>query len=189
MNVLSIDIDYAYSPTISAYDDFIEGVRISVEEQEKILEHHNVPKPVCNPAKMHNLEVVLKNNIKPNAPITIIENHNQILDFLPDDISFSIYNFDHHHDIYYPGWHSLDTLDEGNWVYFLKDKKINSYTWIRNEDSEDMNFILSELDFDIEERYTIENMPMFDSVVFCISSRWTGTSGKENIMRLINILQ
>ena len=129
-NILSIDIDYAYSPTISVYDDYIEGVRISEEEQELILQKHNVPKPICNPEKIKVLESVIKNNINLNAPIILIENHDQILDFLPSDRKLSIYNFDHHHDVYYPGWHSLDTLDEGNWVYFLKDKNVLEYIWV-----------------------------------------------------------
>ena len=187
-NILSIDIDYAYSPTISVYDDYIEGVRISEEEQELILQEHNVPKPTCNPEKIKILESVIKNKINLNAPIILIENHDQILDFLPNNKQLAIYNFDHHHDVYYPGWHSLDTLDEGNWVYFLKDKNILEYIWIRNEDSENMDFDLPELDFSIEERYNIENMPMFDLVFFCISSRWTGSTGKQNIMRLIDLI-
>ena len=68
-NILSIDIDYAYSPTISVYDDYIEGVRISEEEQELILQEHNVPKPTCNPEKIKVLESVIKNKINLNAPI------------------------------------------------------------------------------------------------------------------------
>ena len=188
MNVLSIDIDYAYSPSISNYDEFIEGVRISDEEQSSILKNNAIFKPECNPEKLNILKSVVKNNIKKHAPVIIIENHDEILNFLPDNIKMSIYNFDHHHDIYYPGWHSLDKLDEGNWVYFLKDKNVTEYTWFRNSDSEDMLFDLPELKFNIKQVYNINNtLPMFDITFFCISSRWSGLTGKENVMELVKL--
>ena len=43
-NVLSIDIDYAYSPTISLYDDHIEGSRISLQDQQKKYQNYKVKK-------------------------------------------------------------------------------------------------------------------------------------------------
>ena len=56
MNVLSIDIDYAYSPSISNYDEFIEGSRISDEEQLSILKNKVIFKPECNPQKLNILK-------------------------------------------------------------------------------------------------------------------------------------
>jgi hypothetical protein len=119
MNVLSIDIDYAYSPSISSYDEFIEGVRISDEEQSLILETNAIFKPECNPEKLNILKSVVKNNIKKHA--------------------------------------------------------------------EDMLFDLPELKFNIKQVYNIGNLPMFDITFFCISSRWSGLTGKENVMELVKL--
>jgi hypothetical protein len=48
MNILSLDIDYAYSPTISAYDDYVVGSSISTEAQKKIFKDKNLPEPKAN---------------------------------------------------------------------------------------------------------------------------------------------
>ena len=52
MNVLSIDIDYAFSPTISVYDDFVEGSRITLDEQNKIFQQNQLPTPEVNQEKL-----------------------------------------------------------------------------------------------------------------------------------------
>ncbi len=52
MHVLSIDIDYAYSPGIEMYDDHIIGSRITVTEQKKINRDLNLPPPKLNSEKL-----------------------------------------------------------------------------------------------------------------------------------------
>ncbi len=186
MHVLSIDIDYAYSPTISVYDDFVEGSKVTLEEQKKILDSLGMPSPKVNPTKIEILKQVVKKKTNPDTPTVICEHHNEILKYLPKGKKFSITNFDHHHDVYYPGWHEKEVLDEGNWVYHLNDSDIIKYTWVRNPDSEDLDDSIR-LDFELEEMIEpdIEKFPDFDILFFCISSHWTGDSGKEQILEVL----
>ena len=188
MNVLSIDIDYAYSPTISIYDDYVEGSRVTLEEQKSILAELGMPAPEVNPVKLEVLKQVVKEKTTRKTPIVIAERHDQIMDFLPKSKPFSIVNFDHHHDVYYPGWHSLDVLDEGNWVYFCGEQNMISYTWVRNEDSEDLPENLG-LQFKLEEvlKPNIHDFPVFDLVFACVSSHWTGDSGRKHLFEVLGV--
>lgn len=189
MEILSVDIDYAFSPTISEYDDFIEGSRISLSEQDKIISDNKLPQPKVNLDKISLLRDVIKSKTNFCTPILIIENHHQIISFLPRHSSYNIYNFDHHHDIFYPGWHNKEDLDEGNWVYHLNNKGLKNYFWFKNFDSEDYEANLN-LSFNFEERYLVdvEDLPSFDLVVFCKSTHWTGRQGKYQINKLLEDL-
>ena len=186
MHVLSIDIDYAYSPTISVYDDHVEGSRVTLEEQKLILEDLGMPAPKVNPEKISILKEVVREKTNHLTPVIICEHHNEILNYLPKDAAFSIVNFDHHHDVYYPGWHNKDVLDEGNWVYHLNERPIIKYTWVRNSDSEDLPKGL-ELNFTLVETVdpVIDELPSFDMLFFCVSQHWTGNSGKAQILDVL----
>ena len=191
MNVLSIDIDYAFSPSISAYDDFVEGSRISLDEQDKIFQQNQLPVPEINQEKLALLKSVMSLTVAESAPIVLADHHHQILDFLPVRQEFSIVNFDHHHDVYYPGWHDIDKLDEGNWVYFLKNSNMISYTWVRNPDSEDLPLEVSSLPFSVIEKYEIDvsSLPQFDIVFCCSSPHWTGRLGRKYLLEIIEVKQ
>ena len=184
--ILSIDIDYAYSPTISIYDDFVEGSRVTLEEQDKILSKLKMPKPEVNLEKIKLLKEVVKKKTTPRTPVIICEHHDEIMNYLPRDEKFSIVNFDHHHDVYYPGWHEKEVLDEGNWVYHLDNESIIKYTWVRNADSENLDRIIK-LDFEMEEvlEPNIDEFPSFDMLFFCASSHWTGDSGRKQILEVL----
>ena len=191
MNVLSIDIDYAFSPTISAYDDFVEGSRISLDEQDKIFQQNQLPAPEVNQEKLELLKNVMRSAVAKSSPIVIADHHHQILDFLPTQQQFSIVNFDHHHDIYYPGWHAIDKLDEGNWVYFLKNSDMISYTWIRNSDSENLPAEVGNLPFNVIEKCEVDvaSLPRFDIVFCCSSPHWTGAFGRKYLLDVIEVMQ
>ncbi len=174
MNVLTIDIDYAFSPSISIYDDYVIGSRISFESQKSILNEEKLPEPKLNIEKFNDIKKVL-NYARPNAPVISIEHHHEILDYIPKKIKVSLQNIDHHHDIFYPDWHDLDQLDEGNWVYHLsKTNQLEKYTWFKNNDSEpfcnciDLNFDFSQY-LEIKEKYIL--MP--DIIILCSSPHWT----------------
>jgi hypothetical protein len=188
LNVLSIDIDYAYSPTISIYEDYVEGSRISLLEQMDIFKENNLPMPRLNKKKLKLLKSVMREKTNLDTPIVIAEHHHQIVPFLPKDEPFNIFNFDHHHDVYYEGWHSIDELDEGNWVYFLQDNPIIKYTWFRNKDSEDFPKDMS-LKFETEEVYDfdLDDLPNFDLVFGCSSCHWTGNLGRKNLFKVLGV--
>ena len=173
MNVLSIDIDYAFSPTISLYDDFIVGSRIDYEEQQNILKVNNCCSPKLNKKKFKKLKKILK-NFK-NTSVVTIEHHHEIINHIFSFKNLHIQNIDHHHDIFYPGWHDLELLDEGNWVYHLsKLDKLKRYDWFRNKDSEnfcnsiDLNFEFKEY-FDLKVNYLLKP----DIIFLCSSPHWT----------------
>ena len=181
-NVLSIDIDYAYSPTISLYDDHIEGSRISLQDQQKILAELNLPEPEVNQEKLDLIQKVVSQKVARGTPVHIIQHHHDILKLLPLDTHMRIYNFDHHHDVFYPGWHDLNVLDEGNWVSYLSSHDVEDFYWIRNKDSEDRNDYVV-LDFAWHEIYLpiVKDLPKFDLVIGCISPHWTDSNGKEHL--------
>ena len=85
MHVLSIDIDYAYSPTISTYDDHVEGSRVTLEEQKLILEDLGMPAPKVNSRKLDVLKEVVRKKTNHLTPVIICEHHNEILNYLPKD--------------------------------------------------------------------------------------------------------
>ena len=132
-NVLSIDIDYAYSPSISAYDDYVEGSRISLGDQQKIFADLCLPEPVVNKEKLEVIKSVVTKTVRASTPVHIIDHHHDILAYRPENKELTIYNFDHHHDVFYPGWHTMDVLDEGNWVGHLQDHNVRDFYWIRNK--------------------------------------------------------
>ena len=182
LNVLSIDIDYAYSPSIAGYDDYIEGSRISLDEQKRLLSDVDAPQPAVNQAKLDLIREVVLQKVAKNTPFHMIENHNEILQLLPKNKELSIYNFDHHHDVFYPGWHTLEVLDEGNWVSHLGDYSIKSFYWIRNNDSEERMDNVS-LDFVWNEIYLLDinTLPSFDLVVGCVSPHWTDENSRKHL--------
>lgn len=174
MNVLTIDIDYAFSPSIAIYDDYIIGSRISIESQKSILNKKKLPEPKLNIEKFDSLKKILK-LVKTNAAVISIEHHHEILNYIPKNRKVLLQNIDHHHDIFYPGWHNLDELDEGNWVYHLsKTNQLEKYTWFKNNDSEafcnciDLNFEFNQ-HLEIKEDYVL--IP--DIIVLCSSPHWT----------------
>ena len=185
MNVLTIDIDYAYSPSISEYDDFVIGSRISLDQQKTILKENNCAKPVVNLQKFNQLCSIF-NLFRKEATIFTVQNHHEIMNYLNTDEDLYIENIDHHHDIYYPGWHDLGSLDEGNWVYHIsKTGKLKRYTWFRNKDSElfcstiDLNFQFIQHDV-----LKIEYITKPDIIVLCGSPHWT----LDTQSSLLNIL-
>ena len=185
MNILSLDIDYAYSPTISAYDDYVVGSTITLEAQEKILKDKNMPEPTVNTAKLKELRQTLTGKILPSSHLVIAKHHHDILSHLPRNKEFSIFNIDHHHDIFYPGWHSLDVLDEGNWAHRLADYNCQKYTWIRNKDSENLDATVK-IAFQYEEAYLEDvSLPNFDFVFCCSSPHWTGKAGQQVLLDLL----
>ena len=181
-NVLSIDIDYAYSPSISAYDDYVEGSRISLGDQQKIFADLCLPEPVVNKEKLEAIKSVVTKTVRASTPVHIIDHHHDILAYLPENKELTIYNFDHHHDVFYPGWHTMDVLDEGNWVGHLQDHNVRDFYWIRNKDSEGRLDNIG-LKFSWHEIYlpVIDEMPDFDVVVGCVSPHWTGENCREHL--------
>ncbi len=185
MNVLTIDVDYAFSPSISEYDDFVRGSAIDLDLQLQQLDRLGfVPK--LNEEKFCELISVVS-KLDKSVDYRKITHHQEILNFLPD-CNVTIFNIDHHHDIFYPGWHDKEILDEGNWVYHLK--TCDGYFWIRNHDSEDAPE--HDLPFDVRELCMtdfLSSFPFFDLVIFCASPHWTDAKGLNMVDKLISYIE
>jgi len=185
MNVLTIDVDYAFSPSISEYDDFVSGSVIDLNLQIEQLEKLGM-RPELNEKKFNELISVVK-RLGKNVSLEKVTHHHEILNVLPG-CNLTIFNIDHHHDIFYPGWHDKEILDEGNWVYHLE--TCDGYFWIRNKDSEDVPD--HNLSFDVRELYMndfLSSFPIFDSVVFCASPHWTDGRGNDIVEKLISYIE
>ena len=184
MKILSIDIDYMYSPLISRYDDFVVGKSISVDEQSKILAAAGfVPK--VNVAKKERIIKYLRKLDCARVPKIICENHDQIMPFIEKNEFIEVVNIDHHHDVFYPGWHDINVIDEGNWVLHLSKKTKLDYTWVRNKDSENLSPAVK-LDFSYKEIY-LEKLDKkeFGLIFICISPHWTGKDRFEVVQELL----
>ncbi len=185
MHVLSIDIDYAYSPGIEMYDDHIIGSCITVTEQKKINRDLNLPPPKLNSEKLKYVKNIF-NIREENAPIIIIKHHHQILEYLPST-PFHLYNVDHHHDIFYPDWHDIKILDEGNWLSHIDSNLIESYTWIRNKTSENIDRSVL-IPFTYRELINpdLRILPSFNKVFICISPHWTGETDFSSVLKIFS---
>jgi len=173
VKILSIDIDYMYSPLISEYDDLVKGKSISVEEQKKILSAAGFT-PMVNVEKKKSVIKYLSRLNCVAIPKVICQNHDEILAFIGNLPAVTIVNIDHHHDVFYPGWHDINVVDEGNWVHHLSRRTNLNYTWVRNKDSENISDNVK-IDFLYKELY-LEKLDEkeFDLIFICISPHWTG---------------
>ena len=171
--ILSIDVDYAFSPDISRYDDFVQGSKLSCTEEWSSLAGKGFTKPRVNQKKLDDLLLVFAGALAGAQAVYFIENHHEIISYLTLTDLYSVVNFDHHHDIFYPGWHDKKVLDEGNWVNWLDEAgSLVSYTWYRNEDSEDLDPNIN-LSCRYEEIfYNSDPLPEFDYIFICSSPNW-----------------
>ena len=173
MKILSIDLDYAFSPDISKYDDFVTGSSLTSKEEWEKLKAKGFTKPRVNKAKLDSLVKVYSDALPAAKEVHFISDHHEIVSFFKPGCAYEITNFDHHHDVFYPGWHNMDKLDEGNWVGWVDNLGlISSYTWYRNEDSEDLDPSV-DLSCRYEEIfYDSDPLPEFDYVFVCSSPNW-----------------
>lgn len=181
MKVLSIDIDFItnkYADKISAFCG---------------------PKPhikwwnFFNNVKEHNFKIdyenfsflmeVFNSCSTLNNKVVFAINHDSILSELNEiEDNFDIINIDHHHDIVYTRdevveLENFDYFNCGSWLWYLNHKnKINSYTWIKNKNSNVFNegivnsktlkeyksYFKNDLPFDIKEI-------KFDFIFVCLS--------------------
>lgn len=121
----------------------------------------------------------------PVDKIFFIENHENILQYLPKDENNCIINIDHHHDIYYGDKEEAHVLNCGNWGYkAFKDKMVSNFIWIKNKNSMDnqlTDYILDEKDFlqkingiDIDFLNFQNLYNNTDMLVICLSINWVG---------------
>jgi hypothetical protein len=179
MKVVSIDFDIIMSPSIEFYNDllhdedsidtylnkfpFISGIKADLYQYDCLTQY------LCQMFKKLDKDKII-----------FITSHEELVTITKDFEPFDLINIDHHHDVGYEGerWKApkYSKPDCGNWVKYLWDnKKINSYTWIRNKDSnpldEDANpaYITKDILFDDFDFPLLEDA---DYVILCKSFEW-----------------
>jgi hypothetical protein len=190
INILSIDIDYAYAPSISLYDDDVTGSRICFDEQMKLLYKAGFDKALVNKQLLEQISQLLA-DCNRSTPHSKIQHHHEILELLPASENYTIYNIDHHHDVSYDDWHDEGQLDEGNWVeYAFENTNLKEYIWIRNQTSENLHQRhsrpeIKEIILAKDHPNNALYFPKFDHIIFCSSPHWTFGSGEIIIDELI----
>jgi len=200
MRVLSIDLDYIMEPSIEIYNDVVYDHNPETRWRNLFEQ---------TPFRDNSFEINISNlmycyntflkAIKECESVSFGFSHDAILFELDNyEEPIDLINIDHHDDVFngdyigdmgvneglskeYFEMESGGRINEGNWIAYLKSKeKLNSYTWIRNENSKNVewtqfnaeligqdNYIHTVRDF-----YLIEEYEKFDHVFVCLSPQY-----------------
>tara|TARA_B100000131_G_scaffold213207_1_gene204978 strand:- start:3102 stop:3740 length:639 start_codon:yes stop_codon:yes gene_type:complete len=175
--ILSIDIDYMMSPAIHIYDDWVDGHWVNATVQWEMINRKMGFIPgSCVKRENYLLRIferALKNLDDPSQ-VVFRKNHHEILDTIGNCNDLVIDNVDHHHDIFYSGWNSPQSLNEGNWVWWLdREERVEKYRWFGNKNSEVYD---KSMPFHCEYRQVFDRryLPMSDPdfIFVCESPHW-----------------
>ena len=149
LNILSIDMDYILEPCINLYNDLVLASQSPDKIWENLNKLRNIDEHISynedNLRYIFNIFTLALSKLKNKENVTFAVNHDAILFDLASskylNNTFTIYNIDHHHDIYYSEVAKKDVDDYNapnvaNWVWYLdKYEKISQYNWICNKNS------------------------------------------------------
>ncbi len=152
MKVLSIDLDYIMAPCIELYHGLQwcenPNSRWSGLYDNTNFKEHQFYIDQANLLYCYDLFLKALGNCK---SVSFGYEHDELLYVLQDKEDIEIINIDHHDDIFgedydgnvereYVGLVKHDRVNEGNWGAWLHtQKKLDSFTWIRNENSRNFN--------------------------------------------------
>ena len=161
MTVVSIDFDIIMEPSIEFYNHF-SGNRGRDLFRESLLQGCN-----ANLDTYKRLTIWLIQNI--NCDINFILNHQEIINFIPDNCD-TLINIDHHHDLGYSD--KEEPLNCGNWAKILKDEeKIKDYIWLNNGNSLNPIFYKGNIQQCQLSNYNINTITP-DKIIICLSPEW-----------------
>ena len=152
MKVLSIDLDYIMAPCIELYHGLQwcenPNSRWSGLYDNTNFKEHQFYIDQGNLLYCYDLFLKALGNCK---SVSFGYEHDELLYTLQDKEDIEIINIDHHDDVFgedyegniereYVGLVEHDRVNEGNWGAWLHlQKKLDSFTWIRNENSRNFN--------------------------------------------------
>ena len=118
------------------------------------------------------VKTILRKKCK-NSESFLIKEHDEIIDIIKDyGKNNFITNIDFHHDITYGNDDS--DLNIENWVQFAREKDyIKNYLWICQDNSEICRLSPFNYTRSTWKDISIDNLPEYDLVVFCISHQFT----------------
>lgn len=164
MNIVSIDFDIIMAPSIEFYNNLLSL-------KPPILEDPLMQVCRADCIHYHRLTKWLNQKIQfvDKESIIFIKSHEMINDYIQGE-NITLYNIDHHHDL---GYREDNTVIHcGNWaLHLLKEKKINKYIWINNENS---NIgLIESVDFETQSLREFNlNTLKPDKIIICFSPEW-----------------
>lgn len=177
--ILSIDFDIIMAPSISIYNDKVPSASWDVLQKEPL---YNLTYADLNHYQKLIQIILYLTNFLQEKQVHFIYDHEQIVNYIPKNEQFILWNIDHHHDLGYDE-ESLKSLENkkvtcANWVKWLFDNHYNviQYYWIKNENSlpcneKSQSFLNITDDFrtvDINKLLSIRP----DELIICLSSPW-----------------
>lgn len=168
MNIVSIDFDIIMKPSIECYNNIMMD-REAYDPM--LLNNFHADLTIYKKLTEWLIETI---QLLPAENIIFIDSHEQIIKHIPMNEQIYLINIDHHHDMgYRPEDNSVEkdkNLHCGNWAkYLLKEKLINEYIWICNENSQ-KNFIHN-INFHYISEYNLNNLKA-NKIIICLSSPW-----------------
>lgn len=180
MKVLSIDFDLIMYPCIKLYNNLCRGNENATVLWQEIENQLNVDKFLCYDANvLIKIAKIIKNNVLHGAKLIPIEEHQQIVAYLPETEKIELLNIDFHHDILYNPDNLLEMADFGNyncgnWVgYLFMQDRLSKYSWLKAPQSSLYNMEIKPFDHTIlglKDLDKVENN--YDYVFFCFSPQW-----------------
>jgi len=188
--ILSIDIDYIMAPSIHVYDDWVNDHWVDTHIQWKMITQKMGVEPIsCEKRVKYLLQVYEKalSSLKLPEQIKFSKDHHQLLNYVGDRHDLIIDNIDHHHDIFYEGWNSVNEVNEGNWVWWLDhNHQLQKYTWYGNKNSESYDQSMP-FRCEYDQVFDRRRRPMTDPdfIFICESPQWVPPGSRQlfKIMR------
>lgn len=184
--ILSIDFDIIMYPCIRLYNEKCAGDCNPTELWNYLNHAYDLDSSIRYDATvLQNIAKIIKYSVKNGAKLHLIKEHQEIVDSLKtetdfDDTTYSIYNIDFHHDLWYRGDEdkndivTFDRYNCTNWLGYLFLKgKTELIEWFKAPNSEiEMDEIrdvcaIKRLDEILEMDFT-----NFSDVYFCLSPQW-----------------
>lgn len=164
MNIVSIDFDIIMAPSIEFYNNLV-SLKPSIFEDPLMqvcradyIHYHRLTKWLNQKIKFLNKEDII-----------FIQSHEMINNYIQGE-DITLYNIDHHHDLGYKEDNTI--INCGNWaLHLLKDKKIDKYIWINNQNSN--KNLLEDIKFETQllKEFNLNSLKP-DKIIICLSPEW-----------------
>lgn len=192
-SIVSIDFDIIMAPSIQLYNNMVAPRKW----ENEFMHNHQMALSQADLRHYQNLIQWLLRTLPLMQPTNIhfIEDHEKLINFLPQDDNIVITNIDHHHDVAYELHHFDNPIDEnhltcGNWIKYIADNKnLVRYHWVNNSNSEPPNkkvenLITSTTDF---RDFNFNNLATPNQLIICLSPMWVPPTYRPLFYTLMDI--
>ncbi|MBO7079355.1 MAG: hypothetical protein J6W64_06050 [Bacilli bacterium] len=173
--VVTIDFDIIMAPSINLYNSIVPASTWNDLEKNPYFKLLKID--AIHYQKIFNY-IFYCIQYLPKENIHFIEDHGQAVRYI--NKKCDLINIDHHHDLGYgEDIEKQECPTCANWVYYLeKNNLLNTYTWIHNDNSEEippdrkekMNFYIYSPNL---YNFDLENLEVPDELIICLSEPWT----------------